>query len=74
MKTANRPARPAFLSMTVALLAACGGGGGGAGNSPPPPPVDTTPPDTTLSAKPAALSNVATASFSFTASEAGSTF
>jgi hypothetical protein len=64
------------MAMAIGLLlSACGGGGGGGNqNPPPPPPADTTPPNTTLSATPAALSTVATASFSFTATEAGSTF
>ncbi len=38
------------------------------------PPPDTTPPDTTITANPPAVSNSASASFSFTATEAGSSF
>src|SRR5207249_1863118 len=37
-------------------------------------PPDTTPPDTTLTATPPALTNSPSASFTFTATEAGSTF
>jgi hypothetical protein len=77
MKTNHALARPALVAAAIGiLLSACGGGGGGGGNHnpPPPPPADTAPPDTTLSATPAALSSAATASFSFTATEAGSTF
>src|SRR5206468_8180193 len=37
-------------------------------------PADTTPPDTTITAAPPARSNSSTASFSFTATEAGSSF
>src|SRR5437879_198494 len=37
-------------------------------------PPDTTPPDTTITATPPALSNSSSASFSFTATEAGSSF
>ncbi len=40
---------------------------------PPPPPVDATPPDTTISSGPAALSNVASAAFTFD-SEPGAAF
>src|SRR5437773_6506805 len=39
-----------------------------------PTPSDTTPPDTTITAAPPARSNSSTASFSFTATEAGSSF
>src|SRR5438046_2087633 len=38
------------------------------------PPPDTTPPDTTLTATPPAVTNSASASFTFAATEAGSTF
>ncbi|HEU4779643.1 MAG TPA: hypothetical protein VFS58_07140 [Steroidobacteraceae bacterium] len=56
-------------------LTACGGGGGGSTPPPPPqPPTDRTPPDTTLAGSPPALTNATTASFTFTATEAGSTF
>ena len=65
----------AFAACLLLTLSACGGGGGGGGSTPPPsPPVDTTAPDTTLSGAPAALTNATTASFTFTATEAGSTF
>ncbi len=40
----------------------------------PPPPADTTAPETTISSGPAASTEATTAGFSFTASEAGSTF
>ncbi len=39
-----------------------------------PPPVDTTPPDTTISSSPPATTTSTSASFSFAASESGSTF
>src|SRR4051812_24876687 len=46
--------------------------------TPPPveeiPPADTTPPETTISSGPGATTTAITASFSFSASEAGSTF
>src|SRR5204862_6038055 len=50
-----------------------------AGNTDPTPAsytwtVDTTPPDTTITAAPPARSTSSSASFSFTATEAGSTF
>jgi hypothetical protein len=50
-----------------------------AGNTDPTPAsytwtVDTTPPDTTITAAPPAVSISSSASFSFTATEAGSTF
>src|SRR5204863_524204 len=50
-----------------------------AGNTDPTPAsytwtVDTTPPDTTITAAPPAVSNSSSASFSFTATEAGSSF
>jgi hypothetical protein len=38
------------------------------------PPVDTTPPDTTISSGPSGSTTATTASFSFTATEAGSSF
>jgi hypothetical protein len=67
-----------LASMTlVSLLTACGGGGGGhggGGGNPPPSGGDVTPPDTTISTPPKALSNSNSASISFTASEANSTF
>jgi hypothetical protein len=59
-------------ALTAAALTACGGGGGG--SNPPPPPSDTSAPDTTLGSTPAALTNSSSASFTFTASEAGATF
>src|SRR5204863_10047006 len=40
----------------------------------PLPPADTTPPDTTLTATPPAVTNSPSASFTFAATEAGSTF
>jgi hypothetical protein len=40
----------------------------------PAPPVDTTPPDTTISGGPSGSTTATSASFSFTATEAGSTF
>lgn len=46
----------------------------GAGTSTPPPPGDTTPPETTITSGPPATSTSTSASFSFTSSEANSTF
>ena len=40
----------------------------------PPPPADTTPPETTISGQPVSSSTETSASFSFSASELGSTF
>jgi len=40
----------------------------------PAPPADTTPPDTTISSGPSGVTTATTASLSFTATEAGSTF
>lgn len=45
-----------------------------AGTSTPPPPGDTTPPETTITSGPPATSTSTSASFSFTSSEANSTF
>jgi myo-inositol-hexaphosphate 3-phosphohydrolase/streptogramin lyase len=42
--------------------------------TPPPPPSDTTPPDTTITSGPPASTNSTSATFTFTANEAGSTF
>ena len=44
------------------------------GNPPPPPPGDTTPPETTITSGPPASTTGTSATFAFTASEAGSTF
>jgi len=44
------------------------------GNPPPPPPQDTTPPDTTITSGPPASTTSTTATFTFTATEPGSTF
>ena len=68
-----------FAACLLVTLAACGGGGGDSAQPPPPPPPppppsDTTPPDTSLSGAPPARTNATTASFTFTATEAGSTF
>lgn len=41
---------------------------------PPPPPADTTPPDTQITAGPGSTTQSTSASFSFTSTEAGSTF
>ena len=59
------------LLLTAAALTACGGGGS---SNPAPAPVDTSAPDTALSSTPTALTNSSSASFTFTASEAGATF
>ena len=74
---AERSSLPLHLlasTTLIALLSACGGGGGGGGSPSPPPAPDTTPPNTTISAPPAAASNSATATITFTSSEAGSAF
>jgi hypothetical protein len=42
--------------------------------APPPPPADTTPPDTTLTSTPATSTQVTSARFNFTSTEAGSRF
>ena len=73
----NRLSRSIAVFMLAAVaLTACGGGGGGSSTPPPapPPPADTSAPDTTLNSTPAGLTNSSSASFTFTASEAGSTF
>lgn len=73
-------ARLAAALLAASLLAACGGGGGGGSSTPPPPPppppppADTTAPDTAISSQPAVLAVVNSATFTFTATEAGSTF
>jgi myo-inositol-hexaphosphate 3-phosphohydrolase/sugar lactone lactonase YvrE len=46
----------------------------GGGPPPPPPPGDTTPPETTITSSPPASTAATSASFAFTATEAGSTF
>jgi hypothetical protein len=61
--------RIGILSPFVLFAVACGGGGGSSGGQTPPPP-DTTAPDTTISQSPQPISGTS-ASFSFTATEAG---
>ena len=51
-----------------------GRAGAGTATPPPPPPSDTTPPDTTIVSGPSGSTSVTSASFSFSSSEAGSTF
>jgi hypothetical protein len=63
--------RAGILCGFVLLIVACGGGGGGAGSgAPAPTPPDTTAPDTTISQSAPSISGTS-ASFSFTATEAG---
>jgi type VII secretion-associated serine protease mycosin len=45
-----------------------------AGSSPPPPPGDTTPPETTIDSGPSGTTTQTSATFAFSASEAGGTF
>ena len=59
-----------LASLVVFLgVSACGGGGGG-GNPPP----DNTPPNTTITTNPSDPTNLVDAQFTFTSTEAGSTF
>ncbi len=69
------PVRARLLapSLITILVAACGGGGGSS-KKPAPPPVDTTPPDTTLAGAPTAVTNNPAVTFTFSSTEAGSTF
>jgi len=58
-----------LASLVVCLgISACGGGGGGN------PPPDNTPPNTTITGNPADPTNLVDARFTFTSTEAGSTF
>lgn len=65
------------LVVTLFVIAGCSGGGGGGNSSDDGTstgPTDSTPPETMLDSTPTAQSNSTTGSFSFSSSEAGSTF
>jgi len=73
-KATRRIVASCLVAVSVITLSGCGGGGGGGNSSSGGPAPDTTPPDTTVAGTPATPTTVKTASFTFTSTEAGSTF